>query len=317
MLSRLLPPPVIGVLTFFLKFWVLIFWFTLMLPGVVLHLIPSRALRDRTSRYCVWIARRWVGSNRLLYGLVHPMQWDLQIEGELDPSRNYLVVSNHQSWADILILFVALHGHMPFLRFFLKDPLKYIPIIGQVCWAMEFPFMKRHSKEALAKNPGLRNEDLETTRRKCEVYKRQPVALVNFLEGTRFTEAKRAAKGSPFIHLLKPKSAGLAFTLNAMGEQFAGLVDITVVYASPRKPGRSLLWSWLCGEQGNARIHMAVRPVPAELMHGDYERDAAFRSAFHRWVGALWADKDARIAATKNPDTVTVPGVGTSSPQSD
>lgn len=295
MLAAVLPPPLIGVLTFVLKFFVLMFWATLILPGVVLHLLPYRGLRDRTSRYCVWIARRWVGSNRLLYGLVHPMRWDLQIDGRLDPSRNYLVIANHQSWADILIMFVALHGRVPFLRFFLKDPLKYVPIIGQVCWAMEFPFMKRHSKEALARNPALRNEDLETTRQKCEVYKRQPVALVNFLEGTRFTEAKRAAKGSPFTHLLKPKSAGLAFTLNAMGEQFAGLVDITLVYA-PTAKGRSLLWSWLCGEQGQAQIHIQVRPLPAELMRGDYEHDSAFRSDFHRWVADLWTSKDLQIA---------------------
>ncbi len=294
MLATVLPPPLIGVLTFVMKFFVLIFWATLILPGVVLHLLPNRQLRDVTSRYCVWIARRWVGSNRRLYGWVHPMQWDLHIDGTLDPSRNYLVICNHQSWADILILFVALHGRIPFLRFFLKDQLKYIPIIGQVCWAMEFPFMKRHSKEALAKNPSLRNEDLETTRRKCEVYKRQPVALVNFLEGTRFTEAKRVAKHSPFTHLLKPKSAGLAFTLNAMGEQFAGLVDITLVY-TPTAKGKSLLWSWLCGEQGNAQIHMRVLPIPTDLIRGDYERDPAFRSNFHRWVAGLWADKDAKI----------------------
>lgn len=294
----MLPAPMIGVMTFILKFFVLIFWFTLMLPGVVLHLVPSRALRDRTSRYCVWIARRWVGSNAALYHLVHPMRWDIQVDGTLGPARNYLVIANHQSWADILILFVALHGRMPFLRFFLKDQLKYVPIIGLVCWAMEFPFMKRHSKEALAKNPGLRNQDLETTRRKCEVYKRQPVALVNFLEGTRFTEAKRAASGSPFEHLLKPKSAGLAFTLNAMGEQFAGLVDVTLVYA-PVREGRSRLWSWLCGEQGDAHLHIAVRAIPPELMRGDYEHDADYRARFHQWVATLWAEKDARITRMK------------------
>lgn len=292
------PAPAIGVLTFALKFFVLMFWFTLILPGVVLHLIPSRAVRDRTSRYCVWIAHRWVGSNAMLYRGVHPMHWDIQIDGALDPTRNYLVIANHQSWADILILFVALHGRMPFLRFFLKDQLKYVPIIGQVCWAMEFPFMKRYSKEALAKNPGLRNQDLETTRQKCEVYKRQPVALVNFLEGTRYTTTKHATQASPYTHLLKPKSAGLAFTLNAMGEQFAGIADLTLVYA-PLRAGRSKLWSWLCGEQGDAQLHIQVRPVPPELMRGDYERNTAFRADFHRWVAALWADKDARISAMK------------------
>lgn len=297
MLSRWLPPPVIGVLTFALKFGVLMFWFAVMLPGVLLHAVPSRALRDRTSRYCVFIARRWVATNTRLYRLLHPMDWPITVEGPpLDPRRNYLVLSNHQSWADILILFVVFHGRTPFLRFFLKDPLKYIPIIGQVCWAMEFPFMKRHSKEALAKNPALRNQDLETTRQKCEVYRRQPVAVVNFLEGTRYTPEKQARQASPYRHLLKPKSAGVAFTLKAMGEQFAGIVDVTLVYP-PARDGKSLLWRWLCGELGATRLHLINEPVPRWVCEGDYESDPDFRARFQAWIAERWAAKDARIAA--------------------
>ena len=307
MLASVLPGPVIAVLTVAIKTVALLFWFVLMLPGVLLHLLPGRALRDLTSRYCVWIARRWVATNKVIYHLVHPMRWRITVEGVLDPRRNYLLICNHQSWADILVLFVAFHGRAPFLRFFLKDQLKYIPIIGQVCWAMEFPFMKRYSREQIAANPALRNQDLETTRAKCEVYKRQPVTVVNFLEGTRFTPDKQARQQSPFRHLLKPKSAGAAFTLRAMGEQFAGLVDVTLVYA-PTRGGRSRLWSWLCGEQGTAKLHMAVRPIPGHLLRGDYERDAAFRADFHRWVAQLWAEKDTRIQNMKNPDAVTAPG---------
>ena len=41
------------------------------------------------------------------------------VEGALDGRRSYLLVSNHQSWADILILFNSFHGRVPFLRFFL------------------------------------------------------------------------------------------------------------------------------------------------------------------------------------------------------
>lgn len=296
MLARVLPKPVVGVLTFVLKLVVLLFWFAFALPFVLLHLIPGRAMRDATSRAVVFVARCWTATNRRLYRLVHPMDWQLQFEGEpLNPRKNYLLVSNHQSWADILILFALFHGRTPFLRFFLKDELKYVPIIGLVCWAMEFPFMKRYSKEALAKNPGLRNQDLETTRRKCEVYRRQPVTIVNFLEGTRFTEAKRQAKASPYRHLLPPKSAGLAFTLRAMGEQFAGLVDVTLAYP-PGPPGRSLLWRWLCGELGDTRIHVRVEPIPAWTYAGDYESDADFRARFQAWIAERWALKDARLS---------------------
>lgn len=295
MLASVLPGPVIAVLTVAIKTVALLFWFVLMLPGVLLHLLPGRALRDLTSRYCVWIARRWVATNKVIYHLVHPMRWRITVEGVLDPRRNYLLICNHQSWADILVLFVAFHGRAPFLRFFLKDQLKYIPIIGQVCWAMEFPFMKRYSREQIAANPALRNQDLETTRAKCEVYKRQPVTVVNFLEGTRFTLDKQARQQSPFRHLLKPKSAGAAFTLRAMGEQFAGVADVTVVYA-PTQRAKTLLGSWLMGEQGDLRIHVRVEPVSRALLEGDYETDADFRAGFQQWVSSHWAAKDERIA---------------------
>lgn len=294
MLASILPGPVVAVLTVAIKFVALIFWFVLMLPGVLLHILPGRALRDITSRYCVWIARRWVATNRVIYHLVHPMRWRITVEGTLDPRRNYLLISNHQSWADILVLFVAFHGRVPFLRFFLKDQLKYIPIIGQVCWAMEFPFMKRYSREQIAANPALRNQDLETTRAKCEVYKRQPVTVVNFLEGTRFTPEKHERQQSPFRYLLKPKSAGAAFTLRAMGEQFAGIVDVTLVYA-PTLRAKTLLGSWLMGEQGDLQIHVRVEPVSRALLEGDYEDDADFRAGFQQWVSSHWSNKDERI----------------------
>lgn len=294
MLASFLPGPVVGALTVVIKFVALMFWFTLMLPGVLLHLLPGVTLRDLTSRYCVWIARRWVATNKVIYHLLHPMRWRITVDGSLDPRRNYLLISNHQSWADILVLFVAFHGRVPFLRFFLKDQLKYIPVIGQVCWAMEFPFMKRFSREQIAANPALRNQDLETTRAKCEVYKRQPVTVVNFLEGTRFTPAKQARQQSPFRHLLKPKSAGAAFTLRAMGEQFAGILDVTLVYAPPQR-AKTLLGSWLMGEQGDLQLHVRVEPVSPALLEGDYDTDADFRAGFQQWVSSHWCAKDARI----------------------
>jgi 1-acyl-sn-glycerol-3-phosphate acyltransferase len=135
-------------------------------------------------------------------------------------------------------------------------------------------------------------KDLEATRRACEIYKTDPVTVVNFLEGTRFTPAKRDSKGSPFPRLLRPKSAGLSYTLNAMGEQFAGLIDVTIRY---QPTPHSLVWSWLCGEQSHVAIHYQLRELPAHLLHGDYRNDEAFRQDFQAWVNALWAEKSARL----------------------
>ena len=220
------------------------------------------------------------------------MQWDIDVRGALDPSRSYLLVSNHQSWIDIILIVHVFRHRVPPPAFFLKHELLWVPVIGFACWAMDFPFMKRHTRAEIERNPSLRDEDLATTRRACEHFRQRPVTIVNFAEGTRFSEAKRVARGSPYRHLLRPKAAGLSFALNAMGDQLAGIIDVTIAY---RPTGSSPLWSFLCGEQNQLAIHVDVRPLPAELLHGDYQGDAAFRERFQHWVNSLWTEKDKRL----------------------
>ena len=286
MFSIRLPGPLVGLIKILLMSSALLFWFALMLPGVLLKLLPVAPLRRLASRYCVWIATRWVGSNRLIFRCLHPRRNEPEFRALPQPGRSYLLISNHQSWADILILFDVFHAKTPFLRFFLKRDLLWVPIIGLVCWAMDFPFMTRKSSAA----------DREATRRACAVYRHDPVTVVNFLEGTRFTEAKRLTKRSPYQRLLRPKTGGLAYSLDAMGEQFAGVLDVTVCY---QPTDRNLLWSWLCGEQGHVRVAVDLIPVPAELLHGDYDRDPGYRERCQIWVNGLWSRKDARLEALR------------------
>lgn len=291
----MLPPAVLGVLTFAVMFVNLAFWGTAISLMAPLKLLPHEGLRRKIGRTAVRMAQCWVAISRWIHRSLHGEPVQVNFTSPLQPGHNYLLVCNHQSWADIMILFHALHGLAPLPRFFLKHDLLYVPFIGSACWVMDFPFMKRHSREAIAANPALRDEDLRTTRRACEIYRREPVTVVNFLEGTRFTEAKRRDKQSPYRHLLRPKTAGLAFTLQAMGEQFAGLVDVTLCY--PR-PGRgSLFWDWLCGEVRGTTAEVALLPLPSDLLQGDYDRDAAFRAHIQNWVNTLWARKDARLDA--------------------
>lgn len=295
MISMLLPGWLVGVLTFTLMLAVLLFWgLLLFVPVMLLRLLmPFRSLQGFLSDLLVAIASQWVASNQLLFRVLHGPGWQLELRGSIDRERSYLMVSNHQSWADILVLFDVMHGRTHFLRFFLKRELIWVPLIGVICWALDMPFMKRHSREAIAANPALRSEDLETTRQFCARYRKRPITVVNFLEGTRYSPAKRDATGSPFRHLLRPKSAGASFTLNAMGEQFAALIDVTLAYRPTRRP---LLWSWLCGEQSGMAIHIDTVPIPPDMIHGSYETDEAFRQQFQSWVNTLWARKDARLA---------------------
>jgi 1-acyl-sn-glycerol-3-phosphate acyltransferase len=293
-MTRYLPVPLAVAVVFLCKLVVLLFWvFVWLLPGVLLKLLlPSARLRRWLSRYLVWVASRWTASNALLYRLLLPRYRRVALPSDLDPARSYLLVCNHQSWADILILFDVFSGRVPWPRFFLKKELIWVPIIGPVCWALDFPFMQRHSQKAVAMNPQRARDDLETTRRFCERFRGEPITVVNFLDGTRFTEAKRIERKSPFKHLLRPKSAGLAFTLEAMGDQFAGVLDVTICYG--RNSRRPLL-DFLSGRLVDVTIEARVRAIDPAMMRGDYQGDAGFRKRFQSWVTQLWSEKDARL----------------------
>jgi len=294
--SRFLPAPVVGILTVLFMSACITFWFVVMFPFIVLRLFPLHAVQRYASNCCVKIATWWVGSNKQIYRLMHGQQGQVQIHGQFKPNASYLVICNHTAWADIVVLFDVLHGHSPFGRFFLKKELIWVPIVGVVCWAMDFPFMKRHSRAAIARNPELANHDLETTRKACEVYKKSPVTVINFLEGTRFSPAKKAKTKSPYQCLLNPKYGGLSASLNAMGEQFEGLVNITIAYGPSHG---NITWSWLCGKQPNMQVHVEMLPIPSDMIDGNFRADLEFKNRFKTWVGGIWSAKDKRLVELK------------------
>jgi 1-acyl-sn-glycerol-3-phosphate acyltransferase len=156
--------------------------------------------------------------------------------------------------------------------------------------------MKRYTKAFLAKHPELAGKDLEITQAACELYKRQPVTVVNYLEGTRFTAAKRAQQKSPFSHLLRPKAGGVAFVLAAMGEQLDAVLDVTVVYPQQTIPG---FWDLLSGNVPKVIIDIKTRELDPALWQGDYENDPQFRETIQNWVNQLWIEKDQRIDALR------------------
>ena len=168
-----------------------------------------------------------------------------------------------------------------------------MPVIGLAWWALDFPFMKRHSRAALRKNPELRQQDRETTRKACAKFALVPTSVMNFAEGTRFTRAKHQAQASPYRHLLKPKAGALALALNAMGEQFHSLIDVTIVYPG----GVPTFWHFLCGTTPRVILRARQLPIPAEFCVGDYEGDAEFRGMLHRWLADIWTAKDEQIDA--------------------
>lgn len=264
----------------------------LMVFALLKLVLPGRG-RDYASWAVMWIAETWSEIDKAIFALCIPTQWDIRGIEKLRQDTSYLCVSNHQSWVDIPALIESLNRRVPFFKFFLKKELIWVPLLGLAWWALDYPFMKRYSKAFLDKHPELKGKDLEITKAACELFKRQPVTVVNYLEGTRFSESKRQAQQSPYQHLLKPKAGGVAFVLAALGEQLDALLDVTIVYPGDKAPG---FWDLLNGSISRVIIDIRVRELDPALCAGDYENDPEFRQRVQAWVNQLWLDKDQRIA---------------------
>lgn len=287
-----LPAPLRGLLASLVLALNTLFWcWPLFALALLKALLPFSA-PQRWLRFGMhWIAESWMAVNAFWMNLVAKIRWDAQGLEKVDMRHSWLVISNHQSWADILVLQYQLNRRMPILKFFLKRELIWVPVIGLCWWALEFPFMKRFSREYLAKHPEKGGEDLATTRKACERYRSNPVSVFNFLEGTRFTEAKHREQQSPYRHLLKPRAGGIAFVIDAMGEQLHALIDISIYYPG----GNPSFWDLLCGRVQHVVMRIESRPLPAAFLGRSYDQDEHYRQAFQLWVNQLWQEKDAQL----------------------
>jgi 1-acyl-sn-glycerol-3-phosphate acyltransferase len=265
-----------------------VLWGTPILLVGLVKLFIRGELRRRMILVAAWHGDQWVAFNNIIFDTLLPTRWDISVAEGLKPDRHYLIVSNHRSWTDILVLFRAFHRRVAFIRFFLKHELIWSPIVGQACWALDFPFMKRYSPEYLARHPEKRGMDLETTRRACRRYRRVPVAILNFLEGTRFTEEKREEQRSPYRFLLRPRIGGVGFVLASLGDQLDGVIDVTVAY-----PDYDItIWDFVCGRVPNVTVRAHLVDVPEEFLSSAIVEQGPARERFKAWVEAMWSEKD-------------------------
>jgi len=289
---RLLPPPARGAIAATLLAVNTLGWTTLLLAlALVKFLVPARPVRAAVDRALNAIAGAWIRCNSGWMRLTQRTRWDVAGLDGLAYRGWYMVNSNHQTWVDILVLQHLLNRRIPLLKFFLKHQLIYVPVIGLAWWALDFPFMRRHSDAYIKAHPEKRFDDIDATRRACEKFALVPTSVTNFAEGTRFTRAKHRAQRSPYRHLLKPKAGALALALGVLGDKFSSLLDVTIVYPG----GAPTFWQFLCGEVPAIVVRARRLAIPADLLAGDYARDPRFRKTFQHWLQDLWRAKDDEI----------------------
>lgn len=291
---RFLPGPVKAVINFVWGALATTFiGLMVILLGLIKFIVPVPAVQRQVSRLANAWFRLWAYAVSMMFRLTHRTNWE--IVGELPDNRHgwYMILCNHLSWLDIVVLMHLSRRQLPMPRFFLKQELFWVPIIGLGCWVLDMPFMKRYSKEKIRKKPELQGKDIATTRKKCQKFHYIPTTVVNFCEGTRFTPKKHRQKNSPYQYLLPPKAGGTSFTLQSMGDQFQEIIDITLVYPHA-KPGKSVVFEFLSGRMTDIYVHIERLPVEPELI-GDYFNDTDFRQQFQHWLNQRWIRKDELI----------------------
>ncbi|XKF16808.1 1-acyl-sn-glycerol-3-phosphate acyltransferase [Halomonas sp. BLK-85] len=265
------------------------------IPLVCLSLLkllaPTQKARSLILQGMNRITLTWIDAN--LWWMRHWLKTPLteEVPDQLGDGQWWLIISNHRSWIDIFVLFMALHRRISMPRFFVKRALLWIPVIGQAFWALEFPVMRRYSREQMAKNPKLADIDRRATQRMCERAKDFPISIVIYAEGTRFTPSKREQQQSPYRHLLRPKAGGIAQVLTLMGDQLSGILDVTVSYANPSPT----FWGFLCGTEQAITLTVRRLEVPKWMLDTQYHAQPQDKERFHQWINALWQEKDALL----------------------
>lgn len=192
--------------------------------------------------------------------------------------ENGFLISNHQAMADIPVLVNLAHesGRMGDTKWFVKDPLKWVPGVG---WGLQFVdclFVKRNWTAD-------RERVMETFRRLRE--HQVPFWVVSFLEGTRanpkkiFRSQEFARKqGLPrLVHLMLPRTKGFEATLEGLGDLTQAVYIATIGYEGPPPSLTQLFFG------PTEKIHLHVRRFT------DLPKSATDRA---QWIIERYQEKD-------------------------
>lgn len=271
---------------------------SLLSPFALLKLIPIVVLQDFCSKAVTFFAHNWVNFNSFLMRTIirTPVELELSPRTKLRRTQNYMIIVNHQSATDILVLQYLFNTKIPFLRFFIKKELLYVPLLGLAWWALDYPFVKRYSREKIKKKPQLANADIQVVRRMVKIYQKQKVSILNFVEGSRRTTQKIKEEGKKRIykHLLKPRSSGMSVVLSHMQHQLAGVLDITIVY--PRL--NITLGDFMSGKVEWIKVYADLVPIEEVPVEENVEI-AHVSKGMHRWLNERWQMKDEILQTQK------------------
>ncbi len=256
--------------------------------------LPFDKVKKSSRKYLSAIAVYWVSFNNFIVNLMTTLEITPDESLHLSKDKSYIVIANHQSWLDIVILQRVLHKKAPALKFFIKDELKWVPVLGICWWALDFPFMKRYSKYYLAKHPEKKGQNLIATKKACHKFKELPVSIMNFPEGTRFTKEKYNKQNSAYENFLRPKAGGLAYVMAALGDSIDSVLDVTIAYPTIIHS----VWDLFCGRVPEVKVHIKQIAIPTGFYTLKPYQTKDMKQ-FQAWLNEVWSEKDHKFNQLK------------------
>ncbi len=212
---------------------------------------------DTFRKFNRWVANTWWGWCVDLSIINHGTNIILSGD-DIPPKENAIVVSNHQQMADITFLFFLARekGRLGDLKWFAKDPIKYVPFMGWAMVLLDSVFVKRDwSKD---------KDSINATFSKF-IRDDVPMWLITFPEGTRVnpekieksTQYAKKVGRRALKHLLLPRTKGFAASVIGLRAHIDAVYDITIGY----EHGVPTLWQFIKGTSTAAHINVKRFPV--------------------------------------------------------
>lgn len=262
----------------------------IIIVGYAARMIPIRSVQHASKRFLQSCAITWTSITNAINAM--GLRNKITVTGgTLTKDRHtHLLIANHRSWADILVLKYVFNRKVPMLTFLMKRPLIWtLPIIGFTMKALNYPFLYRPTLKDIRKNPTLKNIDARVIQAACAQFKVAPTTIAIFVEGSRFSSEKHLKQKSPFQHLLKPHAASIALILANLPQDITEIIDVTIHYDKKHFS----MFDFLCGR---VRVHVTYDCLPVTPdMIGDFTKDRQYRTHIQGWLNNRFAQKDAQL----------------------
>ena len=245
---------------------------------VIKLLMPVKVLSEVIFSVVSWIVSFWISFNARIVLFFVPTKLDVSLPAELSLKQSYLLICNHRSWLDVMALLFVLNKRTSMIRFFIKEGLVWLPVVGQAMLALDFPMVKRGG--------GGGGRNIELAERSLAKLKGLRTTIAVFPEGTRFTYAKRMEKNSPFEHLLFPKSGGFFMAAESFSGCGRKVLDATVFIQDDMN-----LLNFFKGRCSQLLIEIEEYDLDREFLRNG----VIDRRLVESWLDLRWKEKDIKL----------------------